>query len=157
MSGYFIGHNKIECYRKKWIYKSEELEKLFETWKKRRLTLFGNCEIINTLTLSKLLCSASILPLPEHFMKSLNKKIYGFLWNSRDRIKRNTIIWKIKDGVLGLIDIHAKFKAMKASWLPKILNDKGYIRHFVEEEQDNSSDIEQQPPFGDRNISNIQP
>ena len=32
----------------------------------------------------------------------------------------------------GLIDIHAKFKAMKASWLPKILNDKGYVRNFLE-------------------------
>ena len=30
------------------------------------------------------------------------------------------------------------------------------IQNFVEE-QDKSSDIEQQPPFGDRKISNIQP
>ena len=115
-----MGHNKIECYRKNWIDKSEELEKLFETWTKRKLTLFGECEIINRLALSKLQYNASILPLPdEHFMKSLNKKIYGFLWNSRDRIKKNTIIGKIRDGGLGLIDIHATFKAMKASWLPK--------------------------------------
>ena len=30
-----------------------------------------------------------------------------------------------------------------------------YVKQIVE--QDKSSDIEQQPPFGDRNISNIQP
>ena len=45
--GIFMSHNKIECYRKNGIDKSEELEKLFETWKKRKLTLFGKCEIIN--------------------------------------------------------------------------------------------------------------
>ena len=28
---------------------------------------------------------------------------------------------------------------------------------FEQKEQDKSSDIEQQPPFGDRKISNIQP
>ena len=31
-----------------------------------------------------------------------------------------------------------------------------FIRHFILE-QDKSSDIEQQPPFGDRKKSNIQP
>ena len=32
-----------------------------------------------------------------------------------------------------------------------------YINFTIEYEQDKSSDIEQQPPFGDRKISNIQP
>ena len=51
----------------------------------------------------------------EYTIKSINKLIYKFLWNSRDRIKRNTVLSPIKRGGIYLVDIEKKIKALKAS------------------------------------------
>lgn len=40
--GIFIGHDKEECYNNNWIKIYQDIEKLFESWKRRKLTLFGN-------------------------------------------------------------------------------------------------------------------
>ena len=53
--GIYLGHDKIECYNKNWMKIYHDTEKLFESWKKRKLSLFGKCCVINTLALSKLI------------------------------------------------------------------------------------------------------
>lgn len=40
--GICIGHDKEECYNNNWIKIYQDIEKLFESWKRRKLTLFGN-------------------------------------------------------------------------------------------------------------------
>ena len=130
--GIYLGHDKDECYKRNWENTMKDMEKLFESWKKRKLTIFGKCEIINTLAISKLIYIASILHLPPpNFIKDVNKLIYSFLWNSRDRIKRNTVIGPIKDGGIGLVDLETKLKALKASWVSKLFNDTGNINNFL--------------------------
>ena len=44
-----------------------DIQKLFESWKRRKLTLFGKTCIINTLGISKLIYRASILQMPGLF------------------------------------------------------------------------------------------
>ena len=39
--GIYIGHDKEECYNKNWMKVYGNIEKLFESWKKRKLTIFG--------------------------------------------------------------------------------------------------------------------
>ena len=51
-----------------------DVEKLFESWKRRKLSIFGKYTIINTLALSKLLYIANILELPEK--KIIKKEIH---------------------------------------------------------------------------------
>ena len=100
------------------------MEKLFESWKKRKLTIFGECEIINTLAISKLINIATVLPIPDEYtIKCINKLIYNFLWNSRGRIKRNTVISPINRGGINLVDIETKFKDFKVSWIPRLSKD----------------------------------
>lgn len=55
------------------------------TWIKRKLTILGKTDIINTLGVSKFLYVASILPLlDENFMKGLNRTIFNvFMGNER--------------------------------------------------------------------------
>ena len=99
------------------------MQKLFESWKRRKLTIFGKTCIINTLgTSSKLIYRASILQIPDKdFLKKTNKLIYNFLWKNTERIKRNTLIGNILDGGIGIIDLETKFKSLKAAWIPRIL------------------------------------
>ena len=57
------------------------------------MTIFGKTETINTLGISKFV--ASFLPFPdENFSKGLNRTIFNFLWGTKDRIKRKTMIGK---------------------------------------------------------------
>ena len=96
------------------------------------MTIFGKCEVINTLAISKLIYTASILPLPPpNFIKEINKLIYNYLWGSRDRIKRNTLIGPVKSGGIGIVDIETTFKALKASWIQRLYNGNSNTCKFL--------------------------
>ena len=130
--GIYIGHNKEECYIKNWMDVYHGIEKLFESWKKRKLTILGKCCIVNSLALSKLLYVASLLPMPnEEYIKKINKLIYTFIWNSRDRIRRNVLISPIEYGGIGIVDVETKLKALKASWVSRIINTDSNIHKIV--------------------------
>ena len=73
--------------------------------------------MINTLALPKLLYIASILPITDVTIKSVNKIIFSFIWGKRDRIKRNTLVLCKEEGGTGLIDIECKIKSLKAAWV----------------------------------------
>ena len=129
----YIGHDKELCYQNNWIKCIYDTEKLFESWKTRNLTIFGKCSIINSLAISKLLYLASVLKFPEQKeYQYMNKIIYGFLWKKRDRIKRATLIGKISQGGIGITDIESKFKAIKASWVKKLLTSKTKLKSVIE-------------------------
>ena len=120
--GIYIGHNKKECNEKNWLCKLKEFEKILDSWRSRRLTIFGKCQIINSLIVSKLLYVATILENPnQDIVKKVNKIIFSFLWGKRERIKRKTLIRKIKDGGIGITDFETKVKALKASWVAKLV------------------------------------
>ena len=130
--GVYIGHDKELCYRNNWIRCISDMEKLFESWKTRNLTLFGKCCVVNTLAISKLVYVASILKLPDQKeIKYINKLIFSFLWSNKDRIKRNTMIGTIEQGGIGIVDIESKLKAIKASWVEKLLNCKCKLKSFI--------------------------
>lgn len=125
--GIYIGHNKNQCYELNWLHSFQNMEKLFESWKKRKLTIFGKACIVNSLAISKIIYVGSILPMPDpEYIKQLKKSIFNFIWNKRDRIKRDTVIGRQEDGGIGVVDIESKFKALKAAWC-RILIDKTCI------------------------------
>ena len=53
--GIYIGHDKGDCYENNWTKTYNDMQKLFESWKKRKLTIFGKTCIVNTLGISKLI------------------------------------------------------------------------------------------------------
>ena len=72
------------------------MERLFESWKKRKLTIFGKTCVINSLASSKLIYVGSVLPIPEDdLIKRIKSSIFNFIWDKRDRIKRDTLIGKV--------------------------------------------------------------
>lgn len=56
----YLGHNYKECYEKNWTSKLEKLERILSVWKKRNLTIFGKCTVVNTIAISKLVYNAFI-------------------------------------------------------------------------------------------------
>ena len=119
--GVYIGQDKVACDIKNWEPKLNQIEKLTESWKTRKLTLLGKVTVINSILVSKLVYNFTILEVKDEIISRLNKIIFNFLWNKKDRIKRKTIIRKIENGGLGLVDIKLKIEALKASWAQRIL------------------------------------
>ena len=130
--GVYIEHDKKECFNMNWVKTIDDMEKHFESWNKRKLTLFCKTCIINTLAVSKCIYKASILPYPdESLIKKVQSNIFNFLWNKTDRIKRNTIIGGILDGGIGVIDIETKLKSLKAIWVAKLLKSKNTMYEII--------------------------
>ena len=48
---------------------------------------------------------------------------FNFIWGKRDKIKRTVIINKYVNGGLKMIDVDSHFKAIKASWVPRVFKD----------------------------------
>ena len=124
--GIYITHNKAEFKTLNWENQLVKLQKLLDSWRTRHLTLFGKIAIIKSLALPKIIYPATMLSIPEGISKDINKIIFNFIWNHRDRIKRNTLIGNVNQGGLGMIDIESQFEAIKAAWVQRIISDNGH-------------------------------
>ena len=123
--GIYIGNDKNECNKLNWDKKLENIKTKLASWQKRKLTLFGKVTIIKSLLMPQLLFPAQFLDIPPGYIKEVNKIFYRFVWNSHDRIKRNTLIADICEGGIQMMDIESQFEALKASWVVKLLNSIG--------------------------------
>ena len=78
--GIYIGHNKIECHEKNWMRYQRDIKNLLDSWKNRKLTIFGKSCIVNTLAISKLIYAGTILNTPDdEFIRGINRIIFNFI------------------------------------------------------------------------------
>lgn len=120
--GIYVGHDKERMNKLNWDLDIESLNNTLTMWKKRDLTLFGKILIIKSLGISKLIYTAMNTYIPEYVIGKVNKLLYNFIWKNKDRIKCHTIINKLEEGGLNMIDIECQFQAVKATWIPRILS-----------------------------------
>ena len=121
--GVFVGKNEEHVRRLNWEGKIEKVNNILKTWKMRRLTCYGKIIIIKCLIIPQIVYVATVVPMPEYICKGLHKTIYSFLWNSkREKVKRNICIKPEVEGGLGMVDLYAKSKSLKLSWLYKFFN-----------------------------------
>ena len=122
--GIYVGHNKIECEKINWTNKVIELQKLLDQWRVRDLTIFGKVTIIKSLALSKLVYSATNTHMPQNIEKEIERILYAFIWNKKDRIKRNVMIAPIKFGGVNMIDVGSFFASIKTSWIARLIKNE---------------------------------
>ena len=110
-----------------WDLNSQEVllkvKNILNQWSRRKLTLIGRITVIKSLALSKFVHLFISLPAPPNeLIKELEKMFYKFLWNSGpDRIKRRIIIKNIEYAGLRMVELRSFIKALKVSWLRRIL------------------------------------
>ena len=63
--------------------KLEDLQKILNSWKRRKLTLLGRINIAKSLGLSKLIYNATVLSLPEEFAKKVDKMVFDLVWEGK--------------------------------------------------------------------------
>ena len=119
--GIFFSYDKNKTNELNFAEKIRNLEKTLNSWKKRNLTLYGKINIVKTFGLSKLIYNASVLVIPEHFIKETEKLIFDFIWDGKPaKIKKSTIIGEKKQGGLKMIDFNIMNKALKVAWIPRL-------------------------------------
>ena len=115
--GIYVGNNKEKCMELNWNDKIRKMKNILKIWEKRPLTIFGKVVLVNTLCLSKIINNCLILPVPENIIKCVDSIIMQFLFKKRQRINRKCLINSIENGGIGVVDIHSKIMALKASWV----------------------------------------
>ena len=103
----------------------------------RGLSLFGRLTIVKTFLIPKLLNVSSIIQTPMEIMKRMERMIFKHLWKGPDKVTRNSVINSVKNGGLNLMDIETQIKALRLSWIPRILGItrrgpwKSYFNHYL--------------------------
>ena len=119
--GIFFSYDQNKTNELNFAEKIRNLEKTLNSWKKRNLTLYGKISIVKTFGLSKLTYNASVLVIPEHFIKETEKLIFDFIWDGKPaKIKKSTIIGEKKQCGLKMIDFNIMNKALKVAWIPRL-------------------------------------
>jgi len=91
--GIHFSNERSKCESLNFDKKFEDLEKILNSWKRRKLTLLGKINIVKSLGLSKLKYTASALSLPEKFSKRVDKTILELIFDNKPhKIKTNTLI-----------------------------------------------------------------
>ena len=99
-----------------------KLSSVFDAWINRKLTLMGKILVVNTLMSSLFVYKLTTLyNCSEEQMKLANSKICDFIWsNKKSKISFEVLTKKKGQGGLGLVDLHARQRALKISWIFKI-------------------------------------
>ena len=120
--GVYIGYDTEECYKLNFDDKIGQIENVLKQAGRRTLTLFGKVCIIKSLALAKIIYVSSCLAVPDKVIKQIDQQIFRFLWGKRDRIKRKSIINKVEEGGLDMIDVRSQLNAIKAAWVGRIMS-----------------------------------
>ena len=98
-----------------WNFRIEKLAKRLESWKFRPLSLKGESMIINTLALSGLWYTGSVVPLQAWAEKRISRIIFDFLWSGKsEQIKREVCYLPYELGGLKVVNVALKCKALLA-------------------------------------------
>jgi len=93
--------------------KINNLEKTLNGWKPRKLTLPGRINIAKTAGLSKLIYNASVLSIPKHLVKEINRIAFNFIWESKPaKVKGSTVIIGKKRCALKMLELEIMDKAL---------------------------------------------
>lgn len=90
----------------------------------RGLSVFGKVTIIKSFLIPKLLYVSSIMETPPEVIKQMEKMVFKFLWKGPDKVTRLSVINTLDKGGLNLTDFESHIKALRLSWIPRLLDER---------------------------------
>ena len=106
-----------------WDSKVDKINNIIKVWKMRNLTMVGKILITKSLLSSQLTNISSVLTLPEHVIKDINKTLFQFVWGGSEKVKRKTIINSYECGGLKMLHLPSFLDSLKWSWIKRITNE----------------------------------
>ena len=121
--GIYIGIDLDKCKHMNWWSKLQKIEKNLISWNMRNLTISRKVTVINHLIVPNIIFPSQFLQIPNEFIKKFENIVYKFIWDSKDRVKHNTLIADITQGGLNLTNFDSKVKSLRATLIYRVLND----------------------------------
>jgi len=117
---------------KNWDKRISSLSNVFDLWQQRCLSFQGKALVANALALSGLWYSATVLSLPNAFLKSVNSSLYKFIWsNKKELVSRNSMFLSKDQGGFNVVNVDLKVKALHVQWLKRFfLSPNKWCRFF---------------------------
>ena len=113
--GIFFTMSNCDFVSLNWNFRIEKLAKRLESWEFQTLSLKGKSMIFNTLALSGLWYTGSVIPLPAWAEKKINRIIFDFLWSEKnEQIKREVCYLPYELGGHKVVNVPLKCKALLA-------------------------------------------
>ncbi len=98
------------------------IEKMFNIWKQRNLSIIGKIQIIKTFGMSQLIFITNMINIPMNIIKRANSILYKFLWNGPDKVKRQAMIANLAQGGLKMPHFESIIKTQKIMWAKRYVN-----------------------------------
>ena len=107
-----------------WHSRAEKLERKLKIWGTRALSLKGKFTlIVNSLALSGLWYTATVLPMPETVINRVNKALWAFFWSDKtEQVKRDLLVKSPSEGGMGVTHVTSKARALRLRGLSQITN-----------------------------------
>ena len=124
--GTAFSYDADKCEVKNFHEKATKMQKMFNWWSQRDLSLYGKITIAKALGLSKMIFSSACLPTPLHIVSSTDKMVTAFVWNNKPaKIKRESMIWPKESGALDLPGYESIKNSRLVSWVKRMVDGKG--------------------------------
>ena len=122
--GIWFSKNEEEIQNLNLTDRTKRIESLINMWKPRKLSLKGKIVIIKTLLLPQIQFLFSMIQIPDNILKKIDSLLFDYLWEDKPaKVKRTTIISKVEQGGLGMIDVYEVHNAAKTGWIKRLLNE----------------------------------
>ena len=121
--GISFSYNSRLCEQENFLQKVNKIQKLFNIWSQRDLSLYGKITIAKTLGLSKLIFVSACTHTPPHYIDIINRLTTNFVWNNKKpKINRDTLIGPKDRGGLDLPEFEIISKSLKTAWIKRMKN-----------------------------------
>jgi len=113
-----------------------KLKNKLNMWKMRGLSLIGKIQIIKAYGVSQILYITNMVGCSQEFLNEVNRIIFGFLWNGKDKIKRRVMVADYNNGGLKMIDLESTIKTQRIMWMKRYLESyshpwKIYLKYHI--------------------------
>jgi len=96
--------------------KIQKMDAKLNMWQTRDLTLYGRTMLVKSLGISKIVYPASMLSVPETVIKTVQDRIFKFLWkNKGDKVERAVIYQPFSHGGVNFPNVHNVVKSVRLS------------------------------------------
>jgi hypothetical protein len=107
-----------------WEAKIAKIDRQFQMWKFRNLTLQGKVYLVKCYGLGMIQHCITCITVPDEVVKRLESIMWKFIWGNtgRELVKREICIRSVENGGLGMPDIRTVIKACRVQLLMKLLS-----------------------------------
>ncbi len=123
--GLWIGKDLTLSIKKNLEEKMKKMKSLINMNKLRNISIKGKVTLLRSIVMPHLLYVASVIPIPSDFIKEVDQLFFDFVWpNGKHHVKKNVLIQQIQDGGLNMPDVYSMLKALRLTWVKRLLNNE---------------------------------